>query len=56
MRAIRSISRFLLRHMPDAHLQFCLTCPHGVFLRSSTQPIEYKFLGAIFEAIPLYVQ
>jgi hypothetical protein len=24
---------FLLRHMPDAHLQFCLACPHGVFLR-----------------------
>jgi hypothetical protein len=24
---------FLLRHMPDAHLQFRLTCPHGVFLR-----------------------
>jgi hypothetical protein len=20
---------FLLRHMPDAHLQFCFTCPHG---------------------------
>jgi hypothetical protein len=24
---------FLLRHMPDAHLQFCLTCPHGVSIR-----------------------
>ena len=22
---------FLLRYVPDAHLQFCLTCPHGVF-------------------------
>jgi|HubBroStandDraft_6_1064221.scaffolds.fasta_scaffold2186852_2 hypothetical protein len=21
---------FLLRYVPDAHLQFCLTCPHGV--------------------------
>jgi hypothetical protein len=21
---------FLLRYVPDAHLQFCLACPHGV--------------------------
>jgi psiF repeat len=24
---------FLLRHMPDAHLKFCLACPHGGSLR-----------------------
>jgi hypothetical protein len=31
---------FLLRHMPDAHLKCCLACSHGVFTRSTGQPVE----------------
>jgi hypothetical protein len=27
---LTSDAGFLLRHVPDAHLQFRLTCPHGV--------------------------